>query len=342
MGSIGNRGNCGTEEKVMATATKNKKPGEPSPAQIRARRKFAKMAKERAKAARAAKRAAKAAAPTKKRTVATKAAKKAVVRKPAKKAAPKRNAEHRDAQHPIHVRQYWQGRKGYETPWQRAHKAGQKQLFAMNSGIKETKLPDGKTLLTCSKCGRVAYADKGHLRHKPGCPVKAAKSIKKSVGRSNPTSVTKAKQLRKEFLGTPAKKVTTMYAPKGSGARGALGLMGKLKRIKIKGRKSLDFSKAGAVLAQSGKRKMFVLGKGYTLNHLPGKKRNPDGFVDLGEITTIEYEATKAHLGDTAPVTYYHHMGEEGGAKPHALVNDEGLLLIDGGDYTITSAGIIN
>jgi len=86
---------------------------------------------------------------------------------------------------------------------------------------------------------------------------------------------------------------------------------------------------------------MVVLGKHYTLKNWKGKRRNPDGFTDLGEISVIEYAATKDHL-DGKPTLYYHRMGEDGGEKPHAVVNGEGLLLIEGGDYTITSRGIEN
>ena len=49
-----------------------------------------------------------------------------------------RNANHRDADHPIEVTKHWrQGPPGYLTPWQRAHHAGQKQLF--DTGIKPAK-----------------------------------------------------------------------------------------------------------------------------------------------------------------------------------------------------------
>lgn len=58
-----------------------------------------------------------------------------------KKTNPKRgkNADHRDADHPISVVHHWrQGPPGYLTPWQRAHHAGQADLFA--HGIKPAKI----------------------------------------------------------------------------------------------------------------------------------------------------------------------------------------------------------
>lgn len=205
----------------------------------------------------------------------------------------KRNAEERDAAHPIHVRQYWQGRKGFKTQWQRAHEAGQKQLFSVKNGKKKNGLSAAKA----------AY---------------------------------------KEFTGKTSRKVSNNYAPKGSGARGTLAAMGQLKKIHVKGRTPLDF-KGGPnapLLARDPKtNQMFVLGKQYKLT-LP--RRNPTGMEDLGEITKLEYEAQKVHLGDSQTVTYFHRMGEEGGEKPHCLVNSEGLIVISGGDYSIGPEGIRN
>lgn len=203
----------------------------------------------------------------------------------------KKNAEHRDAAHPIHVRQYWQGRKGYKSQWQRAHEAGQKQLFSVKNGKKKN-------------------------------------------------GVSQARAAFKEFTGKPSRKVINNYAPKGSGARGTLAAMGKLKKIFVKGRTPLDFKNANATLARDPKsNQMFVLGKGYKLA-LP--RKNPTGMEDLGPITRIEYEAEKVHLGDKGNVIYFHRMGEEGGKKPHCLVNSEGLIIISGGDYSIGAEGIRN
>jgi hypothetical protein len=54
------------------------------------------------------------------------------------KSKKKRNADHKDSDHPIEVTKHWRaGPPGYLTPWQRAHHAGQKQLF--ETGIKPAK-----------------------------------------------------------------------------------------------------------------------------------------------------------------------------------------------------------
>lgn len=55
----------------------------------------------------------------------------------------RKNADHRDADHPIEVTKHWrQGPPGYLTPWQRAHHAGQGDLFA--HGITPAKLRNSK------------------------------------------------------------------------------------------------------------------------------------------------------------------------------------------------------
>lgn len=252
----------------------------------------------------------------------------------------KRNAEERDAAHPIHVRQYWQGRTGFKSQWQRAHEAGQKQLFKVNPGAKwEARIPMN---------GKLSFVASGKTKTETLTKAKRAvnkefwKEIKLVPMKANPSGARQAKAAFQEFTGKASRKVSTNYAPKGSGARGTLAAMGQLKKIYVKGRTALDF-KGGPnapLLARDPKtNQMFVLGKQYKLT-LP--RRNPSGMEDLGEITRLEYECQKAHLGDTQTVTYFHPMGEEGGRKPHCLVNSEGLIVISGGDYSIGPEGIRN
>ena len=398
----------------------------------------------------------------------------------------RRNAEHRDAAHPIHVRDYWQGRKGYKSQWQRAHEAGQRQLFGVKNPtltnaqiselvkltqalpsyraaalawekyeiIKESAAP-AKLVNAARKSAHVAHrryqkemkaiekkyvADlkkknanqptaeqlkairqfasvngprwKSELRYlwETGAYHRAAlggadsaylqqirnqfgpgwlktfkiskanprrgtrkiagfvKRVTKTLGRKTPSELTKrhaqvkiqnlrgkravsavarrrngantnlAKQRRAEFVGRPSTKTKTLYAPNGSGASGTLAQLGKLHKLHIKGGKTYNF-KGVPTLAQHPKTdQLFVLGKNYTVN---APKKNPgDRMVDLGEVKTIEYEAVKTHLGDSKPVRYYHHFGEEGGERPHALVNEEGLIIFSGGDYYIRPEGI--
>ena len=330
----------------MATAKKKRKPGTPSPAQLRARRKFAAMAKARAKAARAAKRAS--GIKSKKRPT----AKRPAVKKATRKTPRKRNVLSPDRNHPIEVTRHW--RKGGASAWQRAEAAGQKRLFAMNPNGKRINLHDlQRQIIKWRSKGMLAWEVDRRLI-KMGLTVARAKSERKraftvfnqdqrySARRlPNPSGgISRAKAQRKEFLGSPSRKTLTVYVPKGSKVKGALSAMGKLHRIKVRGRTAFDFSRGNIFLARDGRNRMHVAGKGYRIA-AKGKRRNPDGLQDLGVIESIEYVATKSHL-DGEPTIYVHKMGEEGGEKPHLLVNDEGLALIDGGDYTITERGIEN
>lgn len=291
----------------------------------------------------------------------------------AKKANPRKNADHRDAQHPIHVTDYWQGRKGYKSQWQRAHEAGQRQLFGVKnpralspemSGLAQTAthlhaqgLTKNQVIAKLRSFGATQAHAKTAYMHSQSAIRAAVKSgfilpprdlgkrltpygtkRNASARRPNGSNTALAQKRRSEFVGRPSKKIITSYAPKGSGAKGTLAGMGKLKRLKIKGRGWIDF-KGVPYLAHSPKKdRIFVLGKQYSMAKF--KKRNPEGSADIGEVTHIEYEAVKTHLGDTTPIIYVHEFGEEGGERPHAIVNEENLLILEGGDYYITPEGI--
>lgn len=61
---------------------------------------------------------------------------------------------------------------------------------------------------------------------------------------------------------------------------------------------------------------------------------------DFGEILEIEYATAKPHLGYSTDTVFFHHLGEEGGARPHLVSDREGALKIAGGDYQITERGL--
>ncbi len=63
----------------------------------------------------------------------------------------------------------------------------------------------------------------------------------------------------------------------------------------------------------------------------------------FGKATRIEYTARKPHLeGHDKPVPYWHPLGEENGIRPTLETDHEGYLVLKGGDYRTTDAGIIN
>jgi hypothetical protein len=72
------------------------------------------------------------------------------------------------------------------------------------------------------------------------------------------------------------------------------------------------------------------------------RELNPSVPHDYGEVHTVVYEAKKPHLyGHDRMITFYHDLGEEGGRRPH-LILENGLLKLRGGDYTIEREGIRN
>lgn len=342
----------------MATTKTKSSKSNPSPAQLRARKKFAAAAKARAKAARAAKRAL----GIKPKKTATRKPNGFVaggyrLEGPIKKGSKSYPAGH------VFPKTIYVNADGKTVATTKADADFWGKLESSRTGrtVKLKKQTLNQNGFSYKAAGTITYArpmksnggkPNGFWRERLadkilGKKVKtfrqvAREKIAGKVRGKKKNGSSAAKAAYKEFTGNPSKKTVSMYAPKGSGARGSLAAMGKLKKIFVKGRKPLDF-KGGAnapTLARDPKtNQMFILGKNYRLA-MP--RKNSNSMEDLGEITRLEYEAQKVHLGDTQTVTYYHKMGEEGGEKPHCLVNSEGLIVISGGDYTIGAEGIRN
>lgn len=63
---------------------------------------------------------------------------------------------------------------------------------------------------------------------------------------------------------------------------------------------------------------------------------------DFGEVSKLEYEDVKHHLGYTKPTIFFHHVGEKNGIRPSLYADGRGGLVFRGGDYFITSRGLEN
>lgn len=226
----------------------------------------------------------------------------------------KKNADHRDAAHPIHVTDYWQGRKGYKTPWQRAHEAGQKQLFSVKNGKK-------KNGVVSSVKKTVKAAVKG---------IKKVVAGKKNVTRRrNPDA---AIAQRKEFAGR-FNGFNDLYFPQGTPQ--GISKLGKLVLIK---------TQVGDIAPVSG--------TAWLCRDLDGKLHigttKPNAVLwegqagSLGEVKRLEYEESKPHLGHPNPTVWFHKMGEETGERPTLYSDGAGGLKFRGGRYRIDSRGIVN
>lgn len=133
-----------------------------------------------------------------------------------------------------------------------------------------------------------------------------------------------------EFRGKSVTRKTKVKAA--SGTPSTLAQLGKLRELKLRG-KVLKF-RAGH-LAADGRKKLHIVG-------IKAKHRNnPGGEVDYGEIISVTYEADKPHV-ETGVFNYVHRFGEDGGTRPHLVVDPEGYMKVEGGSYKISADGIID
>ena len=169
---------------------------------------------------------------------------------------------------------------------------------------------------TAAEAKRIAKAARGPARYAH------------RLGR-NPT----ASQIRKTFAGRH-KKNSTLYFPDGTPQ--GIAKLGKLIKIKLKRGHPIALNNpAGEVWLCCDENYRLHLGSTINAPLYDGPAR------DLGEVKEIEYQEAKPHLGYPKTI-WFHHMGEEGGARPHLVVTKKGELKFKGGDYRITSRGIEN
>lgn len=276
-----------------------------------------------------------------------------------KKKNPKRrrNLDHPDSSHHIKVHQHW--RAGGLSQWQRAAHAGQHDLFS--HGIKLKPKRNGKRnphfnvyLETTTKDeygtrtresyvgmfygGTKAEAIKEARRsHYPGKLKAGTKLIARLSEYSkeyerNPS----AAKIRKKFAGRVSGH-KTLYFPKG--APNGMAKLGRLVSMKLKGGKVIKPARrnpAPEIWLCCDTRGKLWLGStkpGRLYDGAPG---------DLGTMTNIEYSESKPHLGYPDQTIWFHKLGEVSGRQPHLVVNDDGDLIIKGGAYKITRAGIVD
>lgn len=152
---------------------------------------------------------------------------------------------------------------------------------------------------------------------------KAAK--KRNGAKASP----KAKQIRKDFTGMESKKTAVLLAPKGTPTN--LAKLGKLILIKTERGTIKPPDKGTTWLCADTKGKLHIA------TSIPY-----DGSTgSFGEVTQVEYETAKPHLGYKSKTIFFHKMGEEGGRRPTLSADKEGLRF-RGGSYKITRQGIVD
>jgi hypothetical protein len=160
----------------------------------------------------------------------------------------------------------------------------------------------------------------------------ASRSLFRSVplkrARRNP-SVT---EIRERFSGQPVRQFSKMVAADGTPKK--LAKLGKLVLIKAPGGKYIPLPSRTVWLCCDTKGKLHLTADKGVLYE--GTR------VSLPEVSQIEYEEQKPHLGYPKKTIFFHKMGEEGGKKPVLIGDGKGGLKLRGGSYRIEREGIVD
>lgn len=139
--------------------------------------------------------------------------------------------------------------------------------------------------------------------------------------------------LSKTFQGQANGDINEYYAS--DAAPKNLARAGKLVFLKVAGR---SLRLPGAMVAIAPNNKLWITGKQALFTT---KAKSGEG-LDMGEVSHICYETAKAHIEGGKRVEYVHEFGEDGGRRPHLIIDHEGMPILRGGDYTIKAEGIVN
>ncbi|MBO0719211.1 MAG: hypothetical protein J2P41_00180 [Blastocatellia bacterium] len=153
------------------------------------------------------------------------------------------------------------------------------------------------------------------------------KNPSKRRRRSNETP----EQIRKEFAGSVSGH-RDLYFPEGTPQ--GLAKLGKL--ISITTEEGTIKPVAGSAWLCADTKGHLHLGSTSGAPLYDGPKR------DFGEVSKIEYEDLKKHLGYTKPTIFFHHVGERTGERPTLHADGRGGLVFRGGAYWIGPRGLEN
>lgn len=139
--------------------------------------------------------------------------------------------------------------------------------------------------------------------------------------------------LSRTFQGEADGSIDRLYAADNAPAN--IARAGKLVFLKVN---SKTFRLPGAMVGIAPNGKLWITGAGALFET---KARKGEG-LDVGEVSHICYETAKAHIGNGKTFEYVHEFGEEGGRRPHLIIDHEGMPILRGGDYKIRAEGIVN
>jgi hypothetical protein len=156
-------------------------------------------------------------------------------------------------------------------------------------------------------------------------------------GWAKPVRNPSATSIRRKFAGR-VNGSRDLYFPKG--APNGMAKLGRFVSIKLKGGKVIKPARRNPApeiwLCSDTKGRLWL---GSTKEG--ALYYGPAG--NLGEVSTLEYQTSKPHLGEQykKEITWFHHMGENGGTRPTLHSDGEGGLLFKGGSYKIRREGIV-
>lgn len=157
--------------------------------------------------------------------------------------------------------------------------------------------------------------------------------------RGNPTASkpsAKQQQLHKKFQGRTAERNTAVNASVYAPARASK--LGGLKFIKLTNGRTLHFNEKRASLMEGTDGKMYIGGVRFAP---PKSLERKEDFFDMGKIDRVGYITHKNHIENGETFCYVHKMGENGGKRPHLMLDYQGFPLIVGGSYKIRRVGIV-
>lgn len=157
--------------------------------------------------------------------------------------------------------------------------------------------------------------------------MQARRRFERKYGYRNPSPA----EIRKEFSGgvTGARD---LYFPQGTPH--GLAKLGKV--VSITTEEGTIKPVAGTAWLCSDTKGKLHLGSTNGAPLYDGPRRS------FGEVTKLEYEDVKRHLGHVHPTIFFHHVGEENGIRPRLYADGKGGLVFKGGAYRITSRGLEN
>ena len=174
--------------------------------------------------------------------------------------------------------------------------------------------------------------------------LRSATSKRKNPDNGNTPAL---RAIHEDFLGRRnTGRVMNLFTPPGSPKKA--GAMAKFTAVHVvlkrNGRTVVQpFAKGSAWIGgvQNGDWRRMVIGLKQPFAMPNGL--DPDKPYDYGEVVRIEYLARKPHLygKDSPEYPFFHEMGEEGGKRPH-LILQNGCLAFRGGGYGIKREGIRN